>query len=128
MLRSRSATRRGPLLGGLSARTGLVAVAVVAAAVGMATFANWRVALMAELAAAAIALTRTRFSAVVAVVLLASVVVLSLAGRTAGSDQHDRDRREPRAPGPHSTGAIVTSGFVPLPRRRAQLGCDERDS
>jgi hypothetical protein len=121
MLRSRSATRRGPLRGGLSARTGLVAVVVVAAAVGLATFANWRVALLAELAAAAIALTRMRFSGVVAVILFAVVVVLALAGRTAGSDQRDHDSREPRGAAPQRTDAIVTSAYVPLSRRRAQL-------
>jgi hypothetical protein len=105
----------------LSARTGLVAVVVVAAAVEMAACANWRVALMAELAAAAVALTRMRFSAVVAVVLLAMVVVLSLAGRAAGSDQRARDRREPRSAWPQSTEGVVIGGFVQLARRRREL-------
>jgi hypothetical protein len=96
-------------------------VAVVAAAVGIAACANWRVALMAELAAAAIALTRMRFAAVVAVVLLAMVVVLSLAGRTAGSDQRDRDRREPRRAGAQTSERVVTGGDEERARRRPEL-------
>ena len=104
----------------MSARAGLVAVAVAAAAVGMAVWANWRVALMAQLAAAAITLTRMRYSAGVAAMLLAIVVVLALAGRTAGSDQRDRDHRQPRHAVAPSSEDALTGGYVQVERRPAQ--------
>ncbi|MEA2148524.1 MAG: hypothetical protein QOD69_354 [Solirubrobacteraceae bacterium] len=47
---------------------------------------NWRLALVAGFAAGAIALTRLRYSPLVAVTLLAITAVLAQTGHTAGSD------------------------------------------
>lgn len=69
---------------------GLAAVVLevlIIAAIALA--ANWRVALVAALIAGAIALTRLRYSPLVAVVVLAITLVLALTGHTAGSDDRD---------------------------------------
>jgi hypothetical protein len=66
-----------------SAALGVVMVAALA--VGT----NWRLALVAALASGAIALTRLRYSELVAVALLAIVLGLAQTGHTAGSDDRD---------------------------------------
>jgi hypothetical protein len=64
--------------------------AAAAAAVAMIAVlwfgTNWRLALVAAFTAAAIALTRLRYSPLVAVTLLAIVAVLAQTGHSAGSD------------------------------------------
>lgn len=61
----------------------LAAAGVVAA---IAVLANWRVGLVAAVAAVAIAVTRMRFSAMAALGVLVLVLALVLSGRTAGVD------------------------------------------
>jgi len=61
-------------------------VAMIAA---IAVAANWRLAALSALIAGTIALTRLRYSPLVAVVVLALTLVLSLTGHTAGSDDRD---------------------------------------
>jgi uncharacterized membrane protein YjjP (DUF1212 family) len=63
------------------------AMAVMAAFVVVLAAGNWRLALLAALAAGAIALTRLRYSVLVAVGLLAVTLVLAQTGHMAGSDK-----------------------------------------
>jgi hypothetical protein len=66
-----------------------VAATVVATlfVVALAAGTNWRLGVLAALAAGAIALTRLRYSVVVAVGLLAVTLVLAQTGHMAGSDK-----------------------------------------
>jgi putative copper export protein len=68
-----------------------LATAAVAAVlvVGLAAGTNWRLAVVAALAAGAIALTRLRYSALVAVGLLVITLALAQTGHSAGSDDRD---------------------------------------
>ena len=61
-------------------------LAAAGAVVAIGVLANWRVGLVAALAAAAIALTRTRFCAMAALGVLVVVLALVASGRTAGVD------------------------------------------
>jgi hypothetical protein len=65
-----------------------LATAAVAAVlvVGLAAGTNWRLAVVAALAAGAIALTRLRYSALVAIGLLVITLALAQTGHTAGPD------------------------------------------
>jgi putative copper export protein len=63
-----------------------VALALVA---GLAVGTSWRLAVVAALAAGAIALTRLRYSALVAVGLLVVTLALAQTGHSAGSDGRD---------------------------------------
>ncbi|MEA2131436.1 MAG: hypothetical protein QOJ85_4327 [Solirubrobacteraceae bacterium] len=63
------------------------AMAVAVAFVVVLAADNWRLALLAALAAGAIALTRLRYSVLVAVGLLAVTLVLAQTGHMAGSDK-----------------------------------------
>jgi hypothetical protein len=56
---------------------------------GLAVGTNWRLALVAALAAGAIALTRLRYAQVAAVAFLAITLVWAQAGYTAGEDDRD---------------------------------------
>jgi hypothetical protein len=78
---------RGRVWSWAAAGVGVLLVPVLASA------ANWRLALVAALTAAAIALTRLRYSPLTAVGLLAIVVVLAATGHTAGSDARDAPAR-----------------------------------
>ena len=69
----------------LAAAAAVAAVFVVALAAGT----NWRLALLAALAAGAIALTRLRYSIFVALGLLAVTLVLAQTGHMAGSDDRN---------------------------------------
>jgi hypothetical protein len=59
----------------------------------LASDTNWRLALVAGLTAAAIGLTRLRYSPLTAVGLLAIVVLLAQVGLTAGADERDAPAR-----------------------------------
>lgn len=63
----------------------LGAGAALALAVGLT--ANWRLALLASLAAAAIAVTRVRYARLCALLALGGVLGLAAAGASAGTDQ-----------------------------------------
>ncbi|HEY0345024.1 MAG TPA: hypothetical protein VGC59_10270 [Solirubrobacteraceae bacterium] len=65
-----------------------VATTAVAAllVIGLAAGTNWRLAVVAALAAGAIALTRLRYSALVAIGLLVITLALAQTGHTAGPD------------------------------------------
>ena len=72
------------------------AMYTVAAAVGgvamipaIALAANWRLAALSALIAGTIAITRLRYSPLVAVVVLALTLMLALTGHSAGSDDRD---------------------------------------
>ena len=65
------------------------AAAGVAMVVGLWLGTNWRLALIAALAAGAIALTRLRYSALVAVAFLVITLIVAQTGHTAGSDHRD---------------------------------------
>jgi hypothetical protein len=69
---------------------GAVAAAMIA---GLAVGTNWRLALVAGLTAGAIALTRLRYSAIVAVAMLAITLALAQTGHTAGSDDRSPPAR-----------------------------------
>jgi len=55
----------------------------------LAVGTNWRLALIAGLAAGAITLTRLRYSAIVAVAFLAITLLVAQTGHSAGSDHRD---------------------------------------
>jgi hypothetical protein len=55
----------------------------------LAVGTNWRLALIAGLAAGAIALTRLRYSAIVAVAFLGITLLVAQTGHSAGSDHRD---------------------------------------
>ena len=65
------------------------AAAGVAMVAGLWLGTNWRLALIAALAAGAIALTRLRYSAIAAVAFLAITLIVAQTGHTAGSDHRD---------------------------------------
>jgi putative copper export protein len=67
------------------ATTAVAALLVVALGLG----ANWRLAVVAALAAGAIALTRLRYSALVAMGLLVITLALAQTGHTAGTDDRN---------------------------------------
>jgi hypothetical protein len=83
MTRRTSAMTRGAMYTVVA--TGLE-VAMIAA---IALAANWRLAALSALIAGTIALTRLRYSPLVAVIVLALTLVLALTGHTAGSDDRD---------------------------------------
>jgi hypothetical protein len=61
----------------------------VAMVAGLWLGTNWRLALLAALAAGAIALTRLRYAAIAAVAFLAITLIVAQTGHTAGSDDRD---------------------------------------
>jgi putative copper export protein len=61
----------------------------VAMVAGLWVGTNWRLALIAALAAGAIALTRLRYAAITAVAFLAITLIVAQTGHTAGSDERD---------------------------------------
>jgi hypothetical protein len=61
----------------------------VAMVAGLWVGTNWRLALVAGLAASAIALTRLRYAAIAAVAFLAITLIVAQTGHTAGSDERD---------------------------------------
>lgn len=71
------------------ARPLAAAAAGVAMVAGLWLGTSWRLALIAALAAGAIALTRLRYSAIVAVAFLAITLIVAQTGHTAGSDHRD---------------------------------------
>ena len=81
----------------LRRRVRTLAMAAVSAALIalIAAGTNWRLALVAALAAGAITLTRLRYSVLVAVGLLAVTLVLAQTGHMAGSDDRDVPARTP---------------------------------
>jgi hypothetical protein len=83
MTRRASSMTRGAMY------TVAAAVGCVAMIAAIALAANWRLALLSALIAATIALTRLRYSPLVAVVVLATTLVLALTGHSAGSDDRD---------------------------------------
>jgi hypothetical protein len=62
----------------------------------LSAVANWRLALVASMIAAAIAATRMRYAGLVTLALLALVLALASAGLSAGSDTGSRHMRGPR--------------------------------
>lgn len=73
----------------LTLGTAAVALVIIAALAGM----NWRLAALAALTAGAIALTRLRYAAVVAVAVLVLTFALAHTGRSAGTDDRDLPAR-----------------------------------
>lgn len=67
-------------------RAGTLTAVAATALVAVALAANWRVALLAAIAAAIIALTRMRYSPIVAVTTVAVLALLAVTGRAPGSD------------------------------------------
>jgi hypothetical protein len=65
------------------------AAAGVAMVAGLWLGTNWRLALIAGLAAGTIALTRLRYSAIAAVAFLAITLIVAQTGHSAGSDHRD---------------------------------------
>lgn len=83
MTRRTSAMTRGAMYTVAAAAGGVAMIAAIALA------ANWRLGALSALIAGTIALTRLRYSPLVAVVVLALTLVLALTGHSAGSDDRD---------------------------------------
>ena len=83
MTRRTSAMTRGEMYTVAAAAGGVAMIAAIALA------ANWRLAALSALIAGTIALTRLRYSPLVAVIVLALTLGLALTGHSAGSDDRD---------------------------------------
>lgn len=84
--------------------------------VALATAANWRLALLAALTAAAIAATRIRYARLGALFLLVAVLGLAAAGASAGSD----DRAAAHAASRSACASVVVAHGQRLAAVRAR--------
>ena len=84
--------------------------------VALATAANWRLALLAALTAAAIAATRIRYARLGALFLLVAVLGLAAAGASAGSD----DRAAAHAASRSACASVVAAHGQRLAAVRAR--------